>query len=126
MPRLQAPAWVTTALGLAAGLLSALNLAVFGFASPWHIYVSLALLFVGSLGVGPLLGEKFRAALHIPMNVSIMITAAITVLATGVTAISGLDADAKAVLVGLLTTLSYLGFAPIAPPVAAKARRRRA
>ena len=118
------PTAAAVALGLLAGALEVCNEVVLELDPAWHSYLAVALVVLAGVGVSPVTGPAFRAALHLPPWLSYIISAGMAagVLAFGVTPMSGV---AHAVLAGVLTVLAALGFAPAripaAPPVLARA-----
>lgn len=116
--KLNLPTWATTALALLAGLASVLNQTTFGFIQPWKSALTVGLVLVAGLGIGPLTGQAFRAALHLSQNVNTLI-AAVLAAATVATTTLSLSTPLHAVLAGVLTVLAGLGFGTI--PVMAAA-----
>lgn len=119
------PTIVVVVLSLLAGLLAVLNEVVFGFSTQWHAYFAIILIFLAGLGISPLLGPAFRAALHLPTWASALISAAMSAALLALST-AGMPHLAHAIIAAVLTVLSGLGFAPsapIVPPVAKAARR---
>lgn len=103
------PTAVTVGLALLAGLITVLNTTTFGFVAPWKAVLTVALVFIAGLGIGPLTGAGFRNALHIPQNLNVIISAAIAAATIGSTTI-GMSTAAHAIVAGVLTVLAGLGF----------------
>lgn len=111
--KLQLPSWATTVGGLVTGILAVLNQTTFSFAAPWQVYITIALFFLSGIGISPLVGPAFRAALHITTKVSLVISSALGALALAATTLS-ISSGAKGAILGVLTFLAALGFAPTA------------
>lgn len=105
------PAVATLILSLIAGVLSVLNQTTFGFPAPWGTSLTIALLFLSSIGISPLTGANFRNALHLPASVIMVVSAAIA--AGGTAALNISDSTTRAVVIGILTVLAGLGFGPV-------------
>jgi hypothetical protein len=111
--KLQLPSWATTVGGLFTGVLAVLNQTTFSFSAPWQVYITIALFFLSGIGISPLVGPAFRAALHITTKVSLVISSALGAAALAATTLS-ISSGAKGVILGVLTFLAALGFAPTA------------
>jgi hypothetical protein len=103
------PTPVTIGLSLLAGLLTVLNTTTFHFISPWKAVLTVALVFIAGLGIGPLTGANFRNALHIPQNVNVVISSAFAAATIASTTIT-MSLTAHAIAVGVLTVFAGLGF----------------
>jgi hypothetical protein len=108
---LKLPSWATTALGALAGVLAILNQTVFHAGSPWSAYITIALVFLAALGISPLVGEKFRSAVHVSPKVGIIVSAFLAALAVAMTTLS-VSAGVKGVIQGVLVFFGALGYAP--------------
>lgn len=97
---------------LVAGVLAVLNQTVIKAGSEWYQAITVALVFLSGIGISPLVGAQFRAALHLSARVSLVIASG---MATVTVAISTFhfDGTIKTVLVAALTFLAGLGFAPV-------------
>lgn len=115
------PTWATTALALLAGLLQVLNTTTFGFVQPWRGAITVAVVFIAGLGIGPLAGSAFRAALHISQNLNVLINAVLAAAVVAVTTLS-MGQPVRATILAVLTILAGLGFgtSPVVPPAVAK------
>lgn len=108
---LKLPSWATTILGLAAGFLAVLNEVAFGFNPTWRGYLSVVLIFLAGLGISPLVGSAFRAALHLSPAASLAISSGLAALALAVHTFS-LSEGLRGVLQGVLAFATAIGFAP--------------
>ena len=123
MTRKQAPSVETVVLSCVAGILVVLNVTTFGFGQPWLVGTTIALTFLAGLGISPLTGVSFKAALHLPNGVSNVIAAALGALQLGLFTVP-MSTGVHAVLAGVITLLAGLGFAPaVVPAVVTKAKR---
>jgi hypothetical protein len=109
MSRITLPTWATTVIALIAGVLVALNQTTFDFDATWKNVFTVALIFIGGLGISPLTGNAFRNALHLPQNVITLISAGSAALAVGVTTF-GWSSTTQAIVTGVLAVLATLGF----------------
>lgn len=108
---LKLPTWATTIVGLAAGVLAVLNEVAFGLDPTWRGYLSVTLIFLAGLGISPLVGSAFRAALHLSPGVSLVISSALAALALAVHMFN-LSSGLRGVLQGVLAFAAAIGFAP--------------
>ncbi len=108
---LKLPSRVTVLLGLLAGVLAYLNESAFGFSPEWRGYISFGLILLSGLGITPLVGPAFRAALHLSTSASAAISTALATLALVVHSIA-LPLDVRGVLQAVLTFAAAVGFAP--------------
>lgn len=117
------PSIAAVVLGLLAGVLVVLNEVVLEASSQWHGYITVLLVFGAGVGISPLVGPAFRAALHFPAWVGCIISAgmAAAVLALSTTQMSSL---AHAIVAGALTVLAALGFAPATTAIVPGVRAR--
>lgn len=106
--KLNLPSVATLVLSLAAGVLTVLVNKTFGLDREWISGLSVALTFLAGIGIGPLTGDQFVAALHLPPNVLITVTAAMAAATLAATTIH--NSTTAAVVSGVLTFLSALGF----------------
>ena len=110
--KLQLPSWATTVGGLVAGVLAVLNQAAFSFAAPWQTYITIALFFLSGIGISPLVGPAFRAALHLSTKASLVISSALGAAGVAATTLD-VSPGVKGAILGALTFLAALGFAPV-------------
>ena len=110
MPKL--PSWATTLLACLAGLIQILNATTFGFISPWRAALTVALVFIAALGIGPLTGAQFRNALHISQSANTVIGAVLAAATVASTTLA-MSTAAHAIIAGALTVLAGLGFGTI-------------
>jgi hypothetical protein len=108
---LKLPTWAATVLGLIAGAAAVLNEVAFGLDAEWRSFISVGLVFLAGLGIAPLVGPAFRAALHLSQTVSIFISASLGALALGVHTLNTSE-GVRGVLQGVLTFAAAVGFAP--------------
>lgn len=108
---LKLPSWVTTIFGLGAGVIAILNETTFGLDPTWRGYLSVVLIFLTGLGVSPLVGPAFRAALHLSTVMSLTISSGLAALALAVHTFN-LSEGLRGVLQGVLTFAAAIGFAP--------------
>ena len=121
------PTAAAIVLGLLTGAAQVINEVVLEASSQWHAYITIMLVFFAGIGISPLVGEKFRAALHLPPWAAYLISAALAalVLALSTTSITGV---AHSIIAFVITVAAALGFAPastvMVPPVPKAANRR--
>ena len=84
----------------------------------------MALIFLAGLGVSPLVGAAFRAALHLSTAVSLLISSALGALALAVHTFN-LSEGLKGVLQGVLAFAAAIGFAPTTPEAEAIQSKRQ-
>ena len=110
------PTIAVVVLGLLLGAASVVNEVVLKASSQWHAYILILLVLGAGVGVSPLIGPAFRAALHLPVWAGYVVGAvmAAALLALSTVTMSSL---AHAVIAAVLTVLSALGFAPSTVPV---------
>lgn len=106
------PSRWTLVFSLGAGVLALLNQTTFGLPVVWHSALNVALVFFGAIGISPLVGAKFRAALHLNPAESLVVTAALSALSVASTQFA-IGGTAKAIVTGVLAFLAGLGFAPV-------------
>jgi len=120
MKPLGLPSWATAALGLLAGVLAVLNEAAFGFEASWRSYISVVLVFLAGIGISPLVGPAFRAALHLSTSLTVLITSGLGALALAVHTLD-MSEGLRGALQGVLVFAAGVGFAPSV--TSAQARR---
>jgi hypothetical protein len=120
--RLNLPTWASTILGLGAGVLAVLNETVFGLSTEWHSYIAIALVFLAGLGISPLVGPAFRAAIHLSQGASVLISSALGALALAVSTLN-IAEGVRGILQGVLVFAAALGFAPSTVTVEDRAGR---
>jgi hypothetical protein len=105
------PTIAVVILGLLLGVAQVLNELVLEASSEWHAYIAIILVFFAAIGISPLVGSAFRAALHLPLWASNILSAlmAAAVLALSTVHMSNL---AHAIVAAVLTVFAALGFAP--------------
>lgn len=118
------PTVAAVVLSLVAGGLQVINEVVLEASPQWHSYIAIILVFLAGIGISPLVGSAFRAALHLPPWAGYLISAA---LAAAVLALStvGMSNAAHAVIAAVVTIFAALGFAPSSLPVAAPEAARK-
>lgn len=119
MTKLGLPTWATTLLGLLAGALAILNEVAFGFDAEWRGYLSIVLIFLSGVGISPLVGPAFRAALHLSTTASMFITSGLAALALAVHSVN-VSEGWRGVIQGVLAFAAAVGFAPTVTTVQAK------
>jgi hypothetical protein len=120
---LKLPTLATLGLSLLAGVLVVLNVTAFGFGQPWLIGTTLALTFLAALGISPLTGASFKAALHLSNGISNAIAAALVALQLGLSTVT-MSTGVHAILAGCITLLAGLGFAPAVLPTPVPVARK--
>jgi phosphate starvation-inducible membrane PsiE len=105
------PSIVVVVLSLIAGAIQVLNEVVFHLSSDWHAYLAIILVFLAGIGISPLVGARFKAALHLPPWLGYLITAGMSALTLAMTTLH-IGSVAHAVIAAVLTVLAGLGFAP--------------
>ena len=117
--KLKLPTWLSIVLGAALGLVGALNVASFGFASPWSQLVTFACAGIAALGIAPLTHGALRTALHITYQQALVLAGFATSATAAVTA-THWDSTLKGVVVGVLTAAAGVLAGPegTAAPVA--------
>jgi hypothetical protein len=109
---LKLPSWVAVTLGLIAGILAILNEVTFGLDAELRGYVSIVLVFLVGLGITPLVGPAFRAALHLSQTVSLFISTGLAALALAIHTLNVTE-GVRSVLQFVLVFAAAIGFAPI-------------
>lgn len=118
---LQMPAVAAIVLGIIGGVAQVLNYSVFSASTQLHAAIAVGLLFLTSLGVPPLTGSAFKAALHLPAWVSYVVGAALSAAMLALTTIS-MSASAHEWIAVAISVLSAWGFSasvepiPVTPP----------
>jgi hypothetical protein len=112
--KLKLPSWASVTLGIGAGVLAVLNETTFGFATDWRGYISVVLIFLAGIGISPIVGAAFRAALHLSTTVSLLISSGLAALALAVHTFN-LSEGLRGVLQGVLAFAAAIGFAPTTP-----------
>lgn len=114
-------------LGLLAGVAQVINEAVLEASSQWHAYITVILVFAAGIGISPLVGPAFRAALHLPAWAGYLISAAMAAAVLALSTVS-MATLPHAIVAAVLTVLAALGFAPssiaVVPPPPATQRAR--
>lgn len=110
--KLNTPTLQTIVLSVAFAILSVLNSTTLHLGAPWTTYITVALVFIAGLGISPLTGAAFRSILHLSNGASNLIAAATAAATLAATTIDT-SSPVHAVIVGVLTLLAGLGFAPV-------------
>lgn len=117
------PSIWTVILGLVDGALTVLVHNNFGIAMGWSAALSTILVFLGAVGVQPLLGPAFETALHLPYQVTAVISAGMSALTYWLsTNPSGLDPTVAGWITGAIAFLTAVGFGTTVSSVVAKYR----
>ena len=103
-------------LALVGGILQVVNYSVVSAGSQLHSAIAVIILFLISLGITPLVGVKFRAALHLPSGVSYVVTAVVSAGGLALLTIS-MPKTTHEIIAAALTVLAALGFSASAEPV---------
>jgi len=96
------------------------NELVLNISPDWHAYISIILVFFAGIGISPLVGDSFRAAIHLPPIAGYLLSAilAAVLLALYTVALSGV---VHVIASSVIIVFTSLGFAPaatlIVPPV---------
>jgi hypothetical protein len=111
---LKMPTWASAALSAIAGVLAVLNQVTVPWAagSDYKSYVTVALIFLGGLGISPLLGSAFKNVLHLPLWVSAIITSGLAAAGVAVQ-ITSMSNTPKAIIEFAIAFGTGLGFGPI-------------
>lgn len=110
------PHVVALILGLLAGGLQALIVGgILPLPESWKELAVVLLVFLAGIGINPLVGHNFYAALKLPPGVANAISAILAAAATAVTTIQGLPHTGQAIILGVLTLAATLGFQPVSP-----------
>jgi hypothetical protein len=120
---LKLPSWASVSLGLVAGAAAVLNELAFSFTAEWRSFISVGLIFLAGLGIAPLVGSSFRAALHLSQTTSLFLTSALGALALGIHTLN-ISEGVRGILQGILTFAAAVGFAPTTPEAERKVVRR--
>lgn len=101
---------------LVCGAITVLNQTTFGLPSIWKTSLTWALGLFAFLGIGPIVGPKFRAALHLPAKVA----TAISVVLMIAMVVTQQDASMpyRAIIIGFIQVAGGLGFDPAYIPTA--------
>ena len=104
------PTIVALILSLIAGALQVvLSVHVFDIPAQWNEKARVLLIFFAGVGISPLVGHAFYAALKLPEWVTHLASASLAAVATAVTTLT-LSTTLVAVLTGVLTVAAGLGF----------------
>lgn len=117
------PSIATTILGLVAGALTVLVKGAFGLPPTWQYVLAAVLIFLGGAGVQPLLGPAFKSALHLPLAVTTLVSAAMGALSYALAAPIGIDHTASIWISGGLAFLAAVGFGTTVQSVVATYKR---
>jgi hypothetical protein len=123
-PVLGLPSLATVILGLIAGALTVLVKGAFGLPSTWQYVLAAVLVFLGGAGVTPLLGPAFRSALHLPIAVTTLISAAMSAASYALAAPLSINHTASIWISGALAFLAAVGFGTTAASVVATYRKQ--
>lgn len=108
--KINLPSSVTIVLALIAGVVSVLLQGAFDLDLAWVTGLTVLLVFLSGVGIGPLTGDQFVAALHLPPSITVALASLLSAAALAVTQIH--DATTVKILAGVITFLSALGFGP--------------
>ena len=122
---LQIPSKWSLIGGLVMGVLIVLNQAVFSFIEPWHSYITVVLVFLGSFGVSPLVGPAFRAAIHLSTAWALAISSALGAVAVAVTTLDW-SQGVKSIVLCVIAVATGLGFAPTTTAIEAAQQKELA
>ena len=111
------PTVVAVVLGLLAGVASVINEVVLQASTQWHAYIAILLVFASGVGISPLVGPAFRAALHLPVWAGYLVSAGMAAAVLGLSSVQ-MGSLPHAIIAAVLTVLSALGFAPSTVTVA--------
>ncbi len=111
MPSFNLPSKASLVLSVLAGVLAVLNAVVFHVGSDWSAWINAALVFLAGIGISPLVGPAFRAALHLSPVVSLFLSAGISALTVGLSTLH-MSSALHAVIAAALAFLAGLGFGP--------------
>jgi hypothetical protein len=112
----QIPTQLATVLGLICGAATVLNQTTFGFPLAVQTTITVALGAFGFLAIGPILGPKFRAALHLPGWLATVIGVVLVVLM--VVTQQNASLPYRAIVIGVIQVAGSLGFDPVPVPTA--------
>jgi hypothetical protein len=113
------PSIATTILALVDGVLSVLVHNNFGLSMALSSALSTGLVLLGGLGIQPLLGAAFETALHLPFQVTALISAGMSALTYWLsTNPVGISPTAAGWITGVIAALSALGFGTTVASVA--------
>lgn len=112
-------------LACAAGAAQVLNETLIGVTGMWHAYIGLGLVIAAYLGVKPLVGAGFRAAVHAPAWVAQTLTAIVGVATIVVGQLTGAPGWVQPTLAAAVTVLVALGFGPAGSQIVAASDARR-
>lgn len=118
------PSIATVILGLIAGALTVLVKGAFGLPSTWQYVIAAVLIFLGGVGVTPLLGPAFRSALHLPLAVTTLISAGMSAASYALAAPIGISHTWSIWISGALAFLAAVGFGTTVSSVVADYRAR--
>lgn len=104
LSKLKLPTWLTVGLSVVAGVLSVLNLTVFGFDPVYQELVTVGLAALAVLGISPLTGDALQNVLHIS-HAAALAAAGAFATATVAVSTSGIDPTVKNVVAAVLTLL---------------------
>jgi hypothetical protein len=118
------PSKATVVLGLLAGALTVLVKGAFGLPPTWQYVLAAVLVFLGGAGVTPLLGPDFRSALHLPIAVTTLISAAMSAASYALAAPLSINHTASIWISGGLAFLAAVGFGTTASSVVATYKKK--
>ena len=113
--KIHIPSWLAIVLSVGAGILSVLNVAVFGFTAPWQDFVTIGLAVLAALGISPLTGQSLQTVLHISHAAALSLATALTTAVVAVTTLS-MDKTLKGIIIGVLTLIAGVLFGPSVAP----------
>lgn len=115
LSKLKLPTWATVGLSAVAGVLSVLNLTVFGLDPIWQELVTVGLAALAVLGISPLTGPALQNVLHISHAVALAAAGVFATATVGVST-SSLDGTTKNIIAAVLTVLGGVLIGPSVEP----------
>lgn len=110
------PTLAAVILACVGGVAQVINYSVVDASTQLHAAIAVGLLFLTGIGIPPITGSAFRAALHLPAWASYVISAAISAAMLALTTMH-MAAGAHEAIAASLNVLSALGFSPAVEPV---------
>lgn len=110
------PTLAALILGLIGGVAQVINYSVIDAGTQLHAIIAVALYFLISVGIPPLTGSAFRAALHLPAWASYIVGGLLGCAVLALSTIT-MSATLHEVLAAVITVGSALGFSASVEPV---------
>lgn len=111
------PGPLAIACSLALGAITVLNQTTFDLPSVWRTSITWTLGLTAFLVIGPRIGPRFRAAVHLPAWAATAIGVAL--MAAMLTAQQNTGLPERAIIIGVVQIAGGLGFAPASVPTVA-------